>query len=441
MKEIIRKRATCRLCESNNVEMVVPLEPVPVAEKYLTENELNEDTDLYPIDLYFCRDCSHVQIFDCIDASLVYDDFTFRSGQAQIIVDHFHEVAEKVVVKYKIEHGELVVDIGSNDGTLLQGFKKQGMNVLGVDAVETIAKEAINAGIPTINDFLSSRLTQKINETHGKAKIVCCFNAFAHNDQLNDLASSIRDLMAPDGIFIFEVQYLVDIIDDMVLGAVHHEHVSHHSVKPMQQFLDRKGMELLNVEQNHYQGGSFIGVAQLKGGPRKVDESVEQHVDYEVKRGFDRPGIIKNFSKRLLSLRTELASLIKKWQEEGAIIAGYGATRSGPTLIAQFKCGKDISYIVDDHPQKVNRYTPGDKIKVLPTKELYLRMPKYTIILAWVHANKIIFDNLEYLKKGGHFVLCCPEVKVIDAQNWEETTNELSAKEESLDLDNNYRSL
>ena len=437
MKANSYKRTTCRLCESDHVEMVVPLEPIPLTEKYLMEDQLNDEFHLYSIDLYMCRDCGHVQIFDCIDPNVLWDDFTFRSGQAQIIVDHLHDVAEKTFKKYEIEQGMLAVDVGSNDGTLLEGFKKQGMKVLGVDPAETIAKEAIDAGIPTIIDFLTPELAKEINEIHGKAQVVGCFNAFAHSDQLNDLASSIRDLMAPDGIFIFEVQYLVDIIDSMVLGAVIHEHLSHHSVVPMQQFLDRNGMELINVERNHFQGGSFIGVAQLKGGSRKVDKNVAENVDYEVKRGFNQQELIKSFSQRLIALRTELASLIKKWKEEGATIAGYGAARSGPTLIAQFKCGKDISFIVDDHPQKVNRYTPGDKIKVLPTKELYSKMPEYTIILAWVHAKKIIIDNMEYLNKGGHFVLCCPEVKVIGAQNWEEALKELSAKEENLCLTKN----
>ncbi len=437
MKAKNYKRTTCRLCESDNVELAVPLEPIPLTEKYLMEDQLNEECHLYAIDLYMCRECGHVQIFDCIDPNVLWDDFTFRSGQAQVIVDHLHDVAEKTFQKYKIKSSALAVDVGSNDGTLLQGFKKQGMNVLGVDPAETIAKEAIEAGVPTIIDFLTLDLAKDIVQKNGKANVVCCFNAFAHSDQLNDLARSIEGLLAPDGIFVFEVQYLVDIIDGLVLGAVIHEHLSHHSVKPMQQFLERNGMELISVERNHFQGGSFIGVAQLKGGPREIEKNVPEYINYEVQRGFDQPELIRKFSDRLISLREEMADLIKKWHEEGATIAGYGAARSGPTLTAQFKFGKDISFIVDDHPQKVNRYSPGDKIKVLPTKELYSRMPKYTIILAWVHAKKIIIDNMEYLKNGGHFVLCCPEVKVIDIQNWEEELKELSAKEEILCLAKN----
>lgn len=419
MKVSIHGRTVCRLCESDNVELAVPLEPIPLAEKYLTEDQLNNESELYPIDLYMCRDCSHIQIFDIIDPLVLWDNFTFRSGQAQIIVDHLYDVAQKTFQKYNIGSGTLAIDVGSNDGTLLQAFKNQGMEILGIDPAETIAQEAIADGIPTIIDFLTPQLAQKVRQTHGKAQIVSCFNAFAHSDQLNELASSIRGLMAPDGIFIFEVQYLVDIVDKMLLGAIIHEHLSHHSVKPMSQFLKRNGMELIDVERNHFQGGSFIGVAQKLGGPREIDPSVSQYIDYEIKRGFDRPLLIKSLFDRLNSLRNDVARFIKTCKEEGATVAGYGAARSGPTLTAQLKLGKEISFIVDDHPQKVNRYTSGDKIKVHPTKELYLRMPEYTVILAWVHAKKIIEDNLEYLKRGGHFVLCCPEVKVIDVQNWE----------------------
>jgi SAM-dependent methyltransferase len=434
MEASMHKRTTCRLCESANIELVVPLDPIPLTEKYIIEDELNEETYLYRIDLYMCLECGHVQIMDVINPRVLWHEFTFRSAQSQMIVDHLHEVARQTCRKYGVKPGSFVIDVGSNDGTLLQGFKNQGMDVLGIDPAENVAKEAIAKGILTIVDFLTPALARQIRQAYGEANIVSCFNAFAHADQLKELATSIRDLMAPGGIFIFEAQYLVDLIDHMVLGAIIHEHLSHHSVKPMAQFLKMVGLELIDVERNHFQGGSFIGVAQKTGDRREINPSVFRHVEAEIKRGFDRPARIKSLYDRLSLLKNNVAERIKQWKEQGAMVAGYGAARSGPTLLAQLQLGKEISFIVDDHPQKVNRYTPGDKIKILPTKELCLRMPEYTIILAWVHAKKIIADNLEYLKRGGQFVVCCPEVRVIDANNWQFFLEAPSVKGENLCL-------
>ena len=168
---------------------------------------------------------------------------------------------------------------------------------------------------------------------------------------------------------------------------------------------------------DRYQGGSLIGVVQHIGGPHAISQTVTKLHQYEKTRGFDLPETIESFSKRLDKLVIEFNQLIKRWQNEGYEIAGYGSSRSSPTLLAQFKIGNKISFIVDDHPQKVNKFTPGDKIKVIPTNELIKKMPKYTIILAWIHAENIISNNHEYLRKGGNFVLLLPEIRVITAED------------------------
>lgn len=417
MKKNYYHRPTCRLCESSNLKLVIPLEKIPITEKYVGENQLEKTDELYPIDLYMCLECSHVQLLDVIDPNILWDDFTFRTGQAQIIIEHMKDVAQRTCEKYEIPEESLVIDVGSNDGTLLQGFKDQEMKVLGIDPAKEIALEANNAGIPTIPQFLTESLAEEIVKEHGKAYVVTCFNAFAHTDDMNQFMSCISAMVAPNGIFVFEVSYLIDIIDDLLLGAIIHEHLCHHSVIPMVNFLKRHGMELIAVERVPYQGGSFIGTAQHIGDSRPVSDSVYEIVEYEKKRRFDLPDTIETFSVRLKELVVEFRQLISKWETEGDLIAGYGAARSGPTLLAQFKIGNKISFIVDDHPQKVNKYTPGDKIKVMPTNELVQRMPKYTIILAWVHAETIISNNQGYLSKGGNFVLLLPEIKIISARD------------------------
>ncbi len=416
MSADVTKRTTCRLCDSSQIKLVIPLEEIPLTEKYLNEEELSKSTQTFQMDVYMCLDCSHVQIIDVINPDILWDDFTFRTGQAQIIIDHMQDVSSKTCEKFEIPKDSLIIDVGSNDGTLLGCFKNKGMKVVGVDPAKEIAKEANNAGIPTIAEFMTIELAKKINQEHGKAALVNCFNAFAHADNMDELMSSISLLVADDGLFMFEVSYLVDIIDDLLLGAIIHEHLCHHSVLPMVKFLKKHGMELIYVRRNKFQGGSFIGIAQHIGSKRKVEESVSSLIKMEENKNFTDPSTIENFSIRLNDLEKKFKKMISKWEEESHLIAGYGAARSGPTLIAQFKIGSKLSFIVDDHPQKVNKYSPGDKIKVLPTSELCKIMPKYTIILAWVHAEAIIRNNQDYLEKGGNFVVLLPEIKIISAE-------------------------
>jgi SAM-dependent methyltransferase len=417
MKNTIHHSSNCRLCNSTNLKMVIPLKKIPITEKYITENILDEPHDLFPIDIYMCLDCSHVQLLDVINPDILWDDFTFRTGQAQVIIDHMKDVAKKTCSKYKIKKNSLIIDVGSNDGTLLQGFKDNGMTVLGIDPARDIAFEANNAGIPTLPEFLTPTLSNRIIKEYGKAKVVACFNSFGHADNMNELMESISDLVSKDGIFVFEVSYLVDIIDNLLLGTFIHEHLCHYSIIALVKFFKRHGMELIEVERVPFQGGSLIGTVQHIGGPHLIQKSVTELHNYEKTRGFDSPKTIESFSLRLDKLVFEFNQLISKWKNNGEEIAGYGAARSNPTLIEQFKIGNKISFIVDDHPQKVNKYTPGDKIPVIPTKELIQKMPKYTIILAWIHAENIISKSHEYLIKGGNFVILLPSIKIITAED------------------------
>ena len=411
-------RESCRLCDSKNVERVVPLEPVPLPDRFLTKDEIGKVKEEYfPMDLYMCRDCGHVQLLDLINPDLLWDEnFSFHSGQAKVVVDHFEAVSANIVKKYGLKAPRLIIDVGSNDGTMLKFFKNQGFKVLGIDPAKAIAAKAIAAGIPTVAKLLNPAVAKEIRESHGPAAVVMAFNVFAHSDKMGEMADSIRALLDADGIFVFEVQYLLDIIDQMLLGTIIHEHMSHHSVKPMQQFLKKHGMELIAVERNPMQGGSIIGVAQLVGAARPVESSVKELLALEKQRGLDKPETIKIFGTHLNQMKQQIQELVAKWKAQGATIAGYGAARSGPTLIAQFWLGDVIRYMVDDHPQKVNKLSPGHHIPVVPTKELCNRMPDYTVILAVVHAKRIIETNQAYLEKGGHFLVCLPDVKVIGAK-------------------------
>jgi 2-polyprenyl-3-methyl-5-hydroxy-6-metoxy-1,4-benzoquinol methylase len=413
MTAAMSHRNTCRLCGSGNVQLVLDLQPIPLSEKYATDRQTAKAEQRFPVDVYMCGDCGHVQHLDVINSSDLWDSYTYYSGEAKGMPEHFAQIAAKIRQAYQPPAGSLVVDIGSNDGSLLKPFKEAGHRVLGIDPAKSVARRATEAGIPTITELMTPDLARAIREQHGPAHVVCAFNVFAHADDLSAMAESIRTMLAPDGLFFFEAQYLLDIIDGVLIATIFHEHMSHHSVKPLVQFLDRHGLELIAVERAPIQHGSIIGTVQIKGGKRPVEDSVRRLLALEAERRLDEVQTLQQFTARVKRLREKTTGLVDRWRREGAKVAAYGAARSGPTLIAQLGLSDSIEYIVDDHPQKVGKYSSGDGIPIVPISELYNRQPDYAVILAWVHAQKIIESNRKYLEKGGHFVVLCPETRVI----------------------------
>lgn len=413
MRDAVRRRHECRLCGSPKVELVVKLEPIPLSENYSTDRALAAGKPRYPVDVYMCGECGHVQHLDVIDPAVLWDSYTYYSGNAKGMPEHFRHMADKMLARAMPPAGALVIDIGSNDGSLLRPFRERGYRVLGVDPATEVARKANADGIPTIPELMTRDLAKRIRAEHGPAHIVAAFNVFAHADDLGEMVDCVRELLAPDGLFTFEAQYLLDIIDGVLIATIFHEHMSHHSAKPLVPFLQRHGLQMIAAERAPIQHGSLIGTVQLAGGPRAVEPSVAEILALEDSRGLDRIATLKAFDAEVQALRSKTRHLVAAWKAEGRSIAGYGAARSGPTLILQLGLAGAIDFIVDDHPQKVGKFETGDGIAVVPTAQLLARQPDYCVILAWVHAQKIIDSNREYLERGGRFVVLCPRTRVV----------------------------
>lgn len=408
----MNRRDTCRLCDSRDVKEVVKLKPIPLAEKYTLTPEDAKQSPLFPIDLYMCESCGHVQLLDVIDSEHLWDNYTYHSGQTQGIIDHFKEVSELIIQKYRPPQGSLVVDVGSNDGTLLRFFKTAGYRVHGIDPAKEIAKKATADGIETSPSVFTPTLAKQIREKWGPASVVTAFNVFAHADNLGEMASAISSMLDQNGVFVFEVQYLLDIVDKVLLGTIFHEHMSHHSLLPMVRFLDLHGLQLIDVKRVSIQKGSLIGYAKRKDQV-EVNASVTDLLQLERERRLYHLGTMQEFNQRIELNRWKAHEWIASWKREGLTVAGYGAARSGPTLMIQFGFDDVIQYIFDDHPQKVHLFSPPSGIPVIPTSELSKRKPNVVIILAWIHANAIIKKNQQYLAEGGTFILCTPDIQMI----------------------------
>ena len=229
----------------------------PPADDFLLPARLREPEAHYPLEVFICNNCSLVQIGYVIPPDILFQrDYPYEASITETGVRHFHSLAEEAYSRFDLSSGDLVIDIGSNVGVLLQGFKNQGAEVLGIDPATNICKIAKGRGIETINDFFSEYLAHNIIKDRKKAKIVTGTNVVAHIDDLHSLVKGLDILLDEDGVFIFEAPYLSDLIDNLEYDTIYHEHLSYISLKPMSILFKQYGMEIIDINKVAIHGGS-----------------------------------------------------------------------------------------------------------------------------------------------------------------------------------------
>lgn len=413
MSQASYRREHCRLCDSTNLELCVPIKASPIADAYIDASRLGIPQESYPLDLYLCRDCGHVQNLDVVDPEVLFRDYLYTTSTSRGLVEHFRNYASDVITDLGIAKDSLVVEMGSNDGSLLRFFKEQGMRVLGIDPAREIAARATREGVETLPEFFTSRLANRIRKDYGGASVFCANNVFAHADDLADIVSGIREVLADDGVFVFEVSYLVDIVDSFLFDTVYHEHVSYHSIAPLAKFFERMGMQLIDVQRIASKGGSFRGFAQkMPEGKRSVKPVVEEMIGNEKARGFDKLPVYREYADRIEARKVALNDFLDSEIARGSMIAGYGASTTTTTLTWNFELTRKLAFVADDNPVKFGRYCPGSHIPVVPSDELYVRRPDFVVILAWQYAPVIMKRHERFMNEGGKFVVPLVELKV-----------------------------
>ncbi len=409
-----QRRKDCRLCGSERLTLAFALAPTPPANAFVPASELGREQARFPLDVFFCDSCGHVQILDVVDPRVLFENYVYVSGTSPVFVRHFDSYAQDLIARYSPPQGSLAFDIGSNDGTLLKAFQKAGLHVQGIDPALEIAKRATESGIPTIAGFFTPQTAREVRAKRGPASIITANNVFAHIDDLGSVADGIRELLAPEGVFVFEVSYLVDVYEKTLFDTIYHEHLDYHSVKPLIGFLKRHGLELIEAIRVDSHGGSLRGVAQLAGGPWKAGASVGEAVANEARLGLDKAETLKAFARQIEQKKQELSGLLRKLKSEGKRIGAFGAPAKATTLMFHFGIGPElIDFIIDDSPLKQGLYSPGLHIPVLPAQAIIERKPDYLVILAWNFARPIIDKNPAFREAGGHFIIPLPNVEVV----------------------------
>jgi SAM-dependent methyltransferase len=410
----VRRRADCRLCGSRRLTLVLALTPTPPANAFVPARAKDTPQACFPLDVFFCEECHHVQLLDVVDPRILFENYVYVSGTSPVFVRHFEDYARAALERFRPAPGSLVVDIGSNDGTLLEFFRRRGLKVLGVDPARDIAAAATACGIETWAEFFTPTAAARIRAERGKASIVAANNVFAHADDLAEIVDGVRALLAPDGVFVFEVSYLVDVYEKTLFDTVYHEHLAYHSVAPLVRFFAARGMEFFAAERIDSHGGSLRGFVQIKDGPRSKDGSVDALIALEKSLALDRAATLAAFARKIETVRDSLRALLLDLKAQGKRIAGFGAPAKATTLMYHFGLGPDlVGFIVDDSPLKQGLYTPGLHVPVVAPDVLYANRPNYLLILAWNFARPIMAKHARFAAEGGRFIVPLPTVEVL----------------------------
>ncbi|OHC73441.1 MAG: methyltransferase [Rhodospirillales bacterium RIFCSPLOWO2_12_FULL_58_28] len=405
---------TCRLCGSESLTGFLDLGFTPLADDFLKPERLHEPEVHYPLRVVRCDHCMFVQLDHVVDAGILYgNDYPYMSSITAAGRKHFHAFAAGVTEAFAFPANSLAVDIGSNVGVLLDGFKRCGMRIVGIEPAGNIATIARENGIPTISEFFSPAVAERVVAEHGKAKVITGSNVFAHVDDLKTFLTAIDGLLDADGVFIVEAPYLMHLIDKLEYDTIYHEHLSYLSLTPIVPFLRRCGMEAFDVTQTDIHGGS-IRIFISRPGQRKVTDTVRALLDMEQKREIHAVANLAAFAEKVRKHRDKLNHLLMSLKREGKRIAGVSAPAKGMTLLNYCKIdGGALEFLTEKCPLKIGRFAPGSHLPVLPDSALMTENIDYALILAWNFKDEIMANLSAFKSKGGRFIIPIPEPMIV----------------------------
>lgn len=414
MRGAYRKSYKCLICGSKKLTKYLSLGKTALANSYLTKNQLNKKELKVPLKVYFCHNCYLVQLLHIVDRELIYNEYAYFSSTSPMLVRHFEEYAKGVFNRFPDQSKQLVVDIGSNDGVLLKPFKRFGANVLGIDPAKNIAKIANRNGIETVAQFFRKEIVPQLVKKYGKAGVITSNNTLAHTNILHDIFDGVKNFLDNKGVFVFEVQYLLDLLRHNEFDNIYHEHICYHSVHPLIYLLKMHGMEIFDVLHTDTHGGGIMVFASHYPSLFPIEKSVSEFLTNEKSLGLHKLTTYKNFAKTPRLVRDKLRKILLNLKKKGKKISAYGASAKGTTLLQYCNIGSDvIDYITDSAPSKQGKFTPGTHIPIVPEEDLKKHKPDYILITAWNYAKNIMEKESWFQKEGGRFIIPIPDPLIV----------------------------
>ena len=407
------KHPPCIVCGESTVEQFLDLGSTPLANKFLAREHLAAKEPAFPLCVGFCHNCHHVQLTQAVPPGAMFEDYLYISSASSTLKAHLFDLSDIVTQRYNLGKDNLVIDIGCNDGTLLSGFKRHGVRTLGVDPAKNLAVFTDKLGIDRHIGFFNSTSAKEILAKYGPASAITATNTFPHIPALQDFVRGLKTALAPDGVFVIEAHYLIDILDQGAFDTVYHEHISYWALGPICRLFEAHGMEVVNAERLNLHHGQLRVFVQHKGAG-KVQPAVREILEMERARGLDKFETFTAFAADVQRIKHDLTKTINELLAQGKRIAAYGAPAKGNTLLCFLELGTDkIEYIVDRSPLKQGLFTPGLHVPVVPPERLLTDKPDYLLLLAWNFLEEILDQQKAYRAAGGKFIVPIPTVKIL----------------------------
>jgi SAM-dependent methyltransferase len=399
---------SCRSCGAATLLSIVDLGETPLANALIQEADVGKEEKKFPLKLVWCSTCTLLQITENVPGDILFSNYFYRSSFSDAFLKHCEELSQKILKERKLKEESLVIDIASNDGYLLQFYKKQGIQVLGVEPAKNIAEIAVKNGIDTRNTFFTAALAA----TLPKADILHAHNVLPHVENQKDFVEGMRNCLKQDGVAIIEFAYAIDTIEKTEFDQIYHEHMCYFSLTSFKNLVEQCGLVVTNVEKIDVHGGSLRICLMHKGS--KPEQSVETLLKEEEVWGVKTEARYREFATRVLTLKHELTKLLQRKKDEGKTIVAYGASAKGATLMNFCGIGKELlEYVVDRSTMKQGLYTPGTHLKIELVEKLLEDQPDFVLLLTWNFAEEILSQQDEYRRKGGQFIVPVPSPKIV----------------------------
>jgi SAM-dependent methyltransferase len=406
--------ASCRFCAASLRTTFVDLGTSPLCESFLRAEDVNRMEPFYPLHVWVCDACFLVQLEEYVSGADIFTEYAYFASYSDSWLAHVRRYADIITERLGLGAGSRVIEVGSNDGYLLQWFVAKGIPVLGIDPAVNVVKKALARGVPSMARLFTAALARELAADGTQGDLVCGKNVMAQVTDLNDFVDGLRLILKPRGVITVEFPHLMRLMEENQFDTIYHEHFSYFSLLTTERLFAAHGLVLFDVEELPTHGGSLRVYARHAGDEsRPVSARVTALRDRETTAGFHRIERYTSFTQQVHATKRRLLDFLITARRAGKSIAGYGAPGKGNTLLNHCGIRTDfIDYTVDRNPYKHGRFLPGTHIPIVPPEKIFETRPDYVLILPWNLRDEIMAQMAGIREWGGQFVVPIPDVKV-----------------------------